>query len=85
MPNNSIVKILGAKTPHPDSENGIPRCELYFYVEDIQLKFDNALEGGAKLIRRITDRDWGDRICYFSDPDGHIIALLRKISGKKLK
>lgn len=79
MPNNGIAKILGDKTPHPDSGNGIPRVELYLYVDSIELEFENAAKNGAKLISPITDRDWGDRVCYFSDPDGHIIAFAEKL------
>ncbi|MFY9307761.1 MAG: VOC family protein [Bacteroidia bacterium] len=79
MPNKGIAKILANKTPHPDSGIGIPRCELYFYVENIQEEFDNALKSGAKLIDSIADRDWGDKVCYFSDPDGHIIAFAVKL------
>jgi len=79
MPNTGIAKILADKTPHPESGNGIPRCELYLYVDDIQFEYDNAIKSGAKLISPITDRDWGDRVCYFADPDGHIIAFAEKI------
>ncbi len=79
MPNKGIVKILGDKTPHPDNGNGIPRCELYFYVDNIQHEFENAVKIGAKLISPIIDRDWGDKVCYFSDPDGHIIAFAEKL------
>lgn len=79
MPNKGIAKILGDKTPHPENGNGIPRCELYLYVDDIQLEFENAKKSGAKLISPIIDRDWGDKVCYFSDPDGHIIAFAEKI------
>lgn len=79
MPNKGIAKILAGKTPHPDSGNGIPRCELYLYVDDIQFEFDNAIKSEAKLISPIIDRDWGDKVCYFSDPDGHIIAFAEKI------
>lgn len=43
MPNNGIAKILADKTPHPDLGNGIPRCELYFYAQDIVLEFTNAV------------------------------------------
>lgn len=78
MPNKGIAKILENKTPHPDGGNGIPRCELYLYVEDIQYEFENAVKSGAKLISPIADRDWGDKVCYFSDPDGHIIAFAVK-------
>ncbi len=78
MPNKGIAKILADKTPHPDSGNGIPRCELYLYVDDIQGEFDNAIKCGAKLISPITEMNWGDRACYFSDPDGHILAFAEK-------
>jgi uncharacterized glyoxalase superfamily protein PhnB len=80
MPNNGIAKILADKMPHPDKGNGVPRCELYFYVENIDLEFDNAIKSGAKLISPIEDRDWGDSVCYFADLDGHIIAFAEKIN-----
>lgn len=75
MPNKSIAKILADNTPHPDKGNGIPRCEVYLYVDDVQFEFENATKCGAKLISPIMMRDWGDKTCYFSDPDGHIIAF----------
>ncbi|HBS89061.1 MAG TPA: lactoylglutathione lyase [Bacteroidales bacterium] len=80
MPNNGIAKILSGNTPHPDSGNGIPRCELYLVVEDVMLEFENAIKNGAKLVSPVVDRDWGDKVCYFSDPDGHIIAFAERIS-----
>ncbi|KXK40197.1 MAG: hypothetical protein J5I52_12580 [Saprospiraceae bacterium] len=82
MPNKGIAKILEDKTPHPDLGNGIPRCELYFYVKNIELEFDNAINIEAKLISAIKARDWGDKVCYFSDMDGHIIAFAEKLNDK---
>ena len=79
MPNNGIAKTLSDKTPHPDIGNGIPRCEMYLYVDDIELEYENAIRIGAKLISPIEDRNWGDRVCYFADIDGHIIAFAEKI------
>lgn len=78
MPNDGIAKILAGKTLHPESGTGIPRCELYLYVDDIQLEFQHALESGAMLVSPVMDRNWGDRVCYFADPDGHIIAFAEK-------
>jgi uncharacterized glyoxalase superfamily protein PhnB len=69
---------LGDKVPHPDTGNGIPGCELYFYVENVQIEFDNALRAGAQLISPVADRDWGDKVCYFADADDHIIAFAEK-------
>ena len=51
MPNKGIAKILSDKTPHPDQGNGIPRCELYFYVENIKLEFENATQIRAKTYK----------------------------------
>ncbi|WP_202924459.1 VOC family protein [Flavobacterium phycosphaerae] len=51
---------------------------MYLYIENIA--FDNAIQSGAKLISPISDRDWGDRACYFADLDGHIIAFAEKIN-----
>ena len=83
MPNKGIAKILSDKMPHPDQGNGIPRCELYFYVENIELEFENAIEIGAKLISEIKDQDWGDKVCYFADMDGHIIAFAQIYYNQK--
>lgn len=79
MPNVGIAKILGAKLPHPDHGKGIPRCELYLYVDDVETEFENAIEIGASEISPVQERDWGDKVCYFSDPDGHIVALAEKM------
>ena len=79
MPNAGIAKIITPSLPHPETGNGIPRCELYFYVSDIQQEFNNALKAGAKEISGIENRNWGDKVCYLSDPDGHVIAFAEKI------
>lgn len=79
MPNDGIATILGNNLPHPSLGDGIPRCELYLYVDDIHLEYDNAIKAGAKLVSPILERNWGDRVCYFSDPDGHILAFAEKI------
>lgn len=79
MPNSGIAKILSDKTPHPDQGNGIPRCELYLYVENVEQEFEHAGQSGAILISPLEARNWGDKACYFADPDGHIIAFAEKL------
>ena len=78
MPNNGIAKILVDKTPHPKTGVGIPRCELYFYVDNLASEYENALSVGARLVSPVEQRNWGDRACYFADQDGHIIAFAEK-------
>ena len=81
MPNNGIAKILSDKTPHPTTGNGIPRCELYFNVDDVEYEFQHALNIGATLISEIEVRSWNEKVCYFADNDGHIIAFAEKINN----
>ena len=78
MPNEGIAKIITPKLPHPTSGNGIPRCELYLQVENIETLFDLAKKAGAIEISPIALRDWGDYVGYLSDFDGHVIALASK-------
>jgi uncharacterized glyoxalase superfamily protein PhnB len=84
MPNNGIAKILGNKTPHPDEGNGIPRCELYLRVDNAANECAHALSIGAILINPLSDRDWGDKVGYFADPDGHIIAFAETITSSTI-
>lgn len=78
MPNDGIAKIITPKLPHPTSGNGIPRCELYLQVDNIESIFEEAKQAGAKEISPIALRDWGDYVGYLTDFDGHIIALSSK-------
>jgi len=75
MPENGIAKILGGKTPHPSSGNGIPRCELYLKTENADEYVARACALGANEISPMMQRNWGDWAAYVADPDGHIIAF----------
>ena len=75
MPETGIAKILQAMVPHPTSGNGIPRCEIYLLVDKVQPYLNRSINNGAKLVSPLENRDWGDRVAYFVDPDGHIIAF----------
>ena len=75
MLETSIVKIIEDRLPHPNLGNGIPRCELYFKVDDVVKMFDLALFAGAKSISENSARDWGDDVAYVADLDGHVIAF----------
>lgn len=79
MPNSGIAKILGSKMPEPSTGTGIPRCELYLYVNDPAAYMKRSLEAGAAEISPLEPRPWGDISGYLADPDGHIIAFAQKI------
>lgn len=78
MPNDGIAKIITPQLPHPNLGNGIPRCELYFLVENVEDEFEIIQNLGVNIISAIEPRDWGDTAFYFSDLDGHVIALAQR-------
>ena len=78
MPENGIAKILSDKMPHPSKGNGIPRCELYLKFVNVEEYIKRSVKLGGKIISKLQKRDWGDKVAYISDLDGHIIAFVEK-------
>lgn len=79
MPETGIQKILNDATPRPETGSGIPRCEIYLHVPDPTAALHRALNQGAILVEVEKDRDWGDRVAYCADPDGHILAFAKRL------
>ena len=77
MPEKGIARIL-TNMPHPETGNGIPRCELYLFVDDPQEYYERTVKAGGKGISPAQPRDWGHTVSYTADPDGHIIAFAKK-------
>jgi uncharacterized glyoxalase superfamily protein PhnB len=77
MPESSIAKIICPEVPVPASGNGIPRCELYLFVEDPARSLENAITAGAKKIADVKQMGWGDIVAYCADPDGHVLAFAK--------
>ncbi len=75
MPEAGIARIISPALPHPQRGQGVPRCELYLLVEDLEAALGRAHKADLRLIAPAVDRDWGHRVAYFADPDGHVIAL----------
>lgn len=75
MPENGIAKLIHPQMPHPQDGSGIPRCELYLKVEQVNPYFERAIAAGAKLIQAATPMNWGDTVAYMADLDGHIVAI----------
>ena len=78
MPEKGIAKIL-TNMPNPKLANGIPKCELYLFVNDVKKTFHKAIKLGAKEINLPQERDWGDFVGYVSDFDGNILAFAKTI------
>ena len=81
MPEKGIARIISGPLPDPASASGVPRCEIYLLVEDLDAICARARSAGARIISEPADRDWGHRVAYFADPDGHVIALASTTKG----
>ena len=82
MPANGIAKIITPSTPHPSVGQGIPRCELYLLVENAIEFCHRAIEAGALEVSELSPRDWGHKVAYFADSDGHVLAIAERL-GKE--
>lgn len=79
MPADGIHRLLDGTIPHPGLAEGIPRCELYLFPDNLEESVERAIKAGAVMLQVASDRDWGHRVAYLSDPDAHVIALAKKI------
>jgi predicted enzyme related to lactoylglutathione lyase len=75
MPEAGIAGLLGPVMPHPSLAGGVPRSELYLVVPDAGAFHDRAIAAGASELSPLELRDWGHRVAYSQDPDGHVLAF----------
>jgi predicted enzyme related to lactoylglutathione lyase len=75
MPDPGIARIVSGPLPHPSKGTGIPRCELYLMVDDVEVALARAIAAGAQLVSPAMQRDWGHLVAYAADADGHVIAF----------
>ena len=54
----------------PNNVGGTP-VSLHVYVEDSDAVFERAIQAGARKLRPVEDRFYGDRSGAFEDPFGH--------------
>jgi ribosomal-protein-alanine N-acetyltransferase len=75
MPEKGIKRLLGEALADPSLANGLPRVEVYFRDNNPEQFHERAIQSGMKELSTIQSRDWGDRVGYVLDPDGHVLAF----------
>lgn len=80
MPSSGVKKILENKTVVYDSSEKIAKAELYIVVDKIQDYYDRAITLKTILLSEIKERDWGQKVVYFLDPDNYVIAIAENIN-----
>lgn len=79
MPEEGIMRILENKIPNPKDANGVPRSEIYLFVNEPDEYYSKLVEAGGIGISKTELRNWGDYVAYGSDIDGHILAFAKKL------
>lgn len=79
MPEEGIMRVLESKIPNPNKASGIPRCEIYIFVDDPGEYYRRLINAGGVGISKGELRNWGDYVAYGLDLDGHVLAFARKI------
>lgn len=80
MPESGIMKLLAPNLPDPATANGVARSEVYLIVDDCRKMYERALKQGASPLSESAERDWGHRVAYCLDPDGHVLAFAEIIN-----
>jgi uncharacterized protein len=75
MPEAGIAKLLGAAFPDLGDSSQQPRAEIYLLVSNVDEVHARALAAGATELSPPQQRDWGHRVGYSLDPDGHVLAV----------
>ena len=80
MPEAGIARIVTPALPHPGQANGIARGELYLLVTTAEEFVGRCRAANALEVSPLLVRDWGHRVAYFADPDGHVLAIAEPIA-----
>jgi lactoylglutathione lyase len=52
--------------------------ELCIYADDVDAAAERLRAARAEEIEAPADREWGERMAYFRDPDGHLLHVAAK-------
>jgi len=78
MPEAGIKRLLGPALADPARGRGVPRAEIYLLAGAAGTRQQNAIAAGARELSPVQPRDWGHRVGYVLDPDGHVLAFAEK-------
>ncbi|MCA9409122.1 MAG: VOC family protein [Candidatus Omnitrophica bacterium] len=62
-----------------------PAVILYLYCEDVDAKYEVAVEAGAKVLQSPKQEEWGDRVCRLQDSDGYVWDLASYVQDAESK
>lgn len=87
MLNDDFPEMCSGKSMTPKSLGGTP-VTIHLTVNDVDARFQQALDAGATLVMPLDDQFWGDRYGVVADPFGHNWSLgqpVREVSYDELQ
>jgi lactoylglutathione lyase len=73
--NGSVVQGIGVPESHAPR-----RFELCVYTDDADAAAERLRSFGARELMAPTDQPWGERLCYFEDPNGNPIHITMRVA-----
>ena len=71
---DDFPEVCGGKSMTPTSLGGTP-VTIHLTVDDVDAKFQRAIDAGATVVTELQDQFWGDRYGLLEDPFGHRWSL----------
>lgn len=87
MLNDDFPEMCNDQSITPKSLGGTP-VTIHLTVDDVETKFQRALDAGATVVMPLEDQFWGDRYGVVADPFGHNWSLgqpVREVSLEEIK
>jgi len=87
MLNDDFPEVCGGKSLTPTSLGGTP-VTIHLTVDDVDTKFQRAVDAGATVVAPLTDQFWGDRYGVVADPFGHQWSMgqpVREVSMEEIQ
>jgi uncharacterized glyoxalase superfamily protein PhnB len=67
------------KVPGKPSATTMWPCFVHLYMEDVDKRFQQAVDAGCTVVMPLADMFWGDRYGQLDDPFGHRWSLAMHI------
>lgn len=79
MLNDDFPEMSGGKSMTPTALGGSPVTIHLQFADDVDARFQRALDAGATVIAPLEDQFWGDRYGTVRDPFGHHWSLAQTV------
>lgn len=79
MLNDDFPEMSGGKSMTPTSLGGSPVTIHLQFPDDVDARFQRALDAGATVVAPLEEQFWGDRYGAIRDPYGHLWSLAQQV------